>query len=153
MRVIVPGSYDPITLGHLEIIRSIAEKYDEVFVVAFVNTEKIYTFTPQERVKMLSLATEDIPNVRVDFSSGLVVDYMKKHSIEKIVKGYRNDADLEYEMKQAKFNLKRGYDTELIKCQEGFENISSTAAREAIGENLPLESLLPEAVMDFIKKR
>ena len=108
MKVILPGSYDPITLGHLDLIRRAAEIYSEVYVVAFINPEKSYTFTEEERRRMLALATEDIKGVRVDFSSGRVVDYMKSHGIERIVKGYRNDVDLEYERRQAEYNLKFG---------------------------------------------
>ena len=94
MRVILPGSYDPITLGHVDIIKRAAQLYGEVFVVAFINPEKEYMFTPDERVLMLGLATEDILGVKVGFSDGRVVDYMKAHGSEKIVQGYRNSKDL-----------------------------------------------------------
>ena len=153
MRVILPGSYDPVTLGHLEIIKRAAEKYDEVFVVAFINPDKEYTFTIDERVKMLILATDELPNVLVSYSLGTVVDYMREHSIEKIVKGYRNDVDLEYELKQIEHNKKHGgYDTELMKCDSEFEQISSTVARAAINDGTNLEGILPQPVIDFIKK-
>ena len=76
------------------------------------------------------LTVDDIPNVLVSYSSGLVIDYMREHGIEKIIKGIRNDADLEYEKAQAEWNLKNGgFETELIKCDSEFEGISSTEAR------------------------
>ena len=154
MRVILPGSYDPVTLGHLEIIKRASQRYDEVFVVAFINPDKEYTFTLDERVKMLILATDELPNVLVSYSLGTVVDYMREHGIKKIVKGYRNNDDLEYELRQAEHNKKHGgYDTELIKCDCSFEDISSTAARAAIESSAPLEKFLPHAVIDFIKNR
>ena len=152
MKVILPGSYDPITLGHLEIIKRAAEKYDEVLVVAFVNPEKKYHFSEGERLAMLKLATADIKNVTVDFSSGRVVDYMSEHKVDKIVKGYRNDSDLDYEKVQAEYNLKNGgYETEFIPSESDFSSISSTAAREAIERGLPLDELLPQSVAQFIK--
>ena len=88
MKVILPGSYDPVTLGHLDIIRRAAESYSEIYVVIFVNPKKNYTFSVEERLDMLRLALSDIKGVKVDFSDGFVVDYMKEHCIDKIIKGY-----------------------------------------------------------------
>ena len=153
MRVILPGSYDPITLGHVDIIRRAAQLYGEVYVIAFINPEKKYMFTPDERVLMLGLATEDIPGVKVGFSDGRVVDYMKAHNIEKIVKGYRNNKDLEYERAQAEYNLAHGgFDTELVLASSEYEGISSTLAREMILGGGSLVGILPEKVISFIKK-
>ena len=153
MKVILPGSYDPVTLGHLDLIRRASEQFGEVFAVVFINPEKKYRFSAEERVKMLALATEGLDNVRVDFSDGLVIDYMHSHGIDKIVKGYRNETDILYEKKQAEYNLLHGgYETELWECRVGLENISSTAARQAISENRDLAELLPDKVVQFIKK-
>ena len=151
MRVILPGSYDPITVGHLEVIRRAAEKYDEVFVTVFINPDKEYTFSVADRVEMIKLATEGIRNVTADSSDGYVVDYMRENGIDKIIKGYRNDFDLEYEKRQAKFNFERGgYETELWLCDEAFSDISSTRARKLIECGGDLSSLLPEKVISFI---
>ena len=151
MKVILPGSYDPVTLGHLEVIRRAAELYDEVFVTVFINPEKTYTFSLDDRVKMLSLATEELKNVTVDSSDGYVVDYMREKEIEKIIKGYRNEADLEYERRQAQFNLEHGgYETELWKAEGAFCDISSTKARRYIAEGKNLKEILPEKVISFI---
>ena len=114
MSVILPGSYDPVTKGHLDIIRRAAEKYDEVYVVAFTNPNKTYMFSVEDRVRMLMIATDDLDNVLVSYSNGLVIDYMTDHEISKIIKGYRTDADLEWEREQAEWNFKHGsYETEL----------------------------------------
>ena len=130
MSVIMPGSYDPVTLGHVEMIRRVAEREDEVYVVIFTNPNKEYMFSLEDRVAMLMLATDDLDNVFVSYSLGYVVDYMREHGIEKIIKGYRSDADLPWEREQAKWNLEHGgYETELWKCREGFESVSSTAVR------------------------
>ena len=101
MSVILPGSYDPVTKGHLDIIRRAAEQYDEVYVVAFTNPNKNYTFSVEDRVRMLMIATDDLDNVLVSFSNGLVIDYMTDHEITKIIKGYRTDEDLAWEREQA----------------------------------------------------
>ncbi len=151
MRVILPGSYDPVTLGHLEVIKKAAQLYDEVFVVVFVNPQKNYTFTVEERVKMLILATDEFENVIVSYSNGYVVDYMREHGIEKIIKGYRNDTDLEYERVQAKYNFEHGgYETLLWKCEEKYSRISSTEARRRLKSGENVEDILPKSVISYI---
>ena len=150
-RVILPGSYDPVTLGHLDIIRRASEEFEEVFAVIFTNPEKSYTFSLEERVKMLILATDELENVIVSYSNGLVIDYMREHGIELIVKGIRNDADREYERRQEEWNFAHGgYPTEYFLADESLTHVSSTAAREAIKQGLPLDGLLPERVTEFI---
>ena len=151
MSVILPGSYDPVTKGHLDIIRRAAEKYDEVYVVAFTNPKKNYTFSVEDRVRMLMIATDDLDNVLVSYSNGLVIDYMTDHEITKIIKGYRTDEDLVWEREQAEWNWEHGrYETELWKCADGLELVSSTAARNAIESGEPLD-MLPEKVAEYIK--
>ncbi len=152
--VILPGSYDPVTLGHLAVIREAAKRFDEVYVVVFVNPEKKYTFSLDERLKMLMIATDEFENVLVSYSDGLVIDYMREHGIDKIFKGYRNSFDLEYERKMAEWNfLHGGYETELWKCPEEIEGVSSTAVRECLKSGDGAEKLLPECVYDYIKNR
>ena len=151
MSVILPGSYDPVTVGHLEVIRRAAEKFDEVYVVIFVNPKKEYMFSLDDRVRMLMLATDDLDNVLVSFSNGYVVDYMREHGIEKIIKGYRTEADLPWEREQAEWNLRHGgYETELWKCDSSLEGISSTRVREALSKGEPISSLVPLAVDEYI---
>ena len=150
--VILPGSYDPVTLGHLDVIKRAAMEYDEVYVVAFVNPSKKYTFSLDERVSMLMLATDELENVIVSYSNGLVIDYMRDHGIELIIKGYRNNEDLEYERRQAEWNLKMGgYETRFVKASEGLTNVSSTLARGKIKAGENLSDILPERVINYIK--
>ena len=152
--VILPGSYDPVTLGHIAVIREAAKRFDEVYVVAFVNPEKSYTYTAEDRVKMLLLATDEFDNVMVSYSDGLVIDYMRDHGIEKIFKGYRNDTDLAYERAQAEWNLAHGgYQTELWKCPDELEWVSSSVAREVMREGGSPEGLLSPEVFAFIKSK
>lgn len=152
MSVIMPGSYDPVTLGHREMIRRVAEREDEVYVVIFNNPSKEYTFSLDDRVAMLMLATEDLDNVIVSYSLGYVVDYMREHGIERIVKGYRNDKDLEWENYQAEYNREHGgYETELIRADGDFLHISSTLVRERLLRGEPIGDLVPESVEQYIK--
>ena len=153
MRALVPGSYDPVTVGHLDIIKRAASKYDEVFAVVFINTEKKYRFSIEERVKMLSLAAEDIRNVRVDSSEGLVIDYMKEKGIDIIVKGYRNETDLEYERRQAEWNKKNGgFDTELLPAREELSEVSSSRVRASLDGGVIPEEILPRAIKEYLEK-
>ena len=149
--VILPGSYDPVTFGHLEMIKRAAALYDEVYAVIFVNPEKEYAFSLDDRVKMLMLATDELDNVLVSYSDGYVIDYMRDHGIEKIIKGYRNEADLEYESRQAEWNLKHGgYETELWQADEKMKNVSSTRARQMLASGEALDGILPEKVIAFL---
>ena len=153
MTVIMPGSYDPVTTGHLEMIKRVAAEADEVYAVIFNNPNKTCTFSLEDRVAMLMLAADELDNVLVSYSSGLVVDYMRDHGIEKIVKGYRNDADLLWENEQAEYNLAHGgYETELILADDAHQGISSTLVRERLKNGESLDGLLPESVTEYIKK-
>ena len=151
--VLLPGSYDPPTKGHLSLVERAARTYGRVFVVAFVNPKKTYTFTPEERVEMLRLMTEHLSCVTVGYSEGLVIDYAKENGISLLIKGYRNEADLAYEKEMAEWNLKNGgYETELWRAEQKYEKISSTVAREMIegGELSP--EVLPKKVIEFLSK-
>ncbi len=154
MKVILPGSYDPVTLGHLEIIRMAAAEYSEAYAVIFINPEKNYLFSSEERLEMLRLATEKLENVRVDFYSGRVVDYMQEKGIDKIVKGYRNEKDIAYEKIQAEYNFSHGgYPTELYECTEELSHISSTLARERILSGEGLDGILPLEVIKYLSDK
>lgn len=153
MSVILPGSYDPVTLGHLDVIRRAAEKYGEVYAVVFINPEKSYSFSLEDRVAMLMLATEDIEGCMVSYSTGRVVDYMREHGIERIVKGYRSEADLAYERPQAEYNmLHGGYETEYMESRPECAHLSSTLARERLARGESLVGVLPEPVIRYIER-
>lgn len=152
MRVILPGSYDPVTLGHLDIIRRAAEKYDEVYAVVFQNPDKTYTFSVEDRVRMLMLATDELDQVLVSYSTGLVIDYMRDHGIEKIVKGVRNDDDLAYERIQEEWNLEHGgYPTEYLQASKDLASVSSTLVRQKLEAGESLDGLVPKKVEEFIR--
>lgn len=150
--VILPGSYDPVTLGHLDVIRRAAELYERVYVVIFVNPSKTYHFSLDDRLRMLMIACEEFDNVLVSESAGLVIDYMREHDVDIIIKGYRGDRDLAYEKEQADWNyLHSGYTTELWLSDESLMHISSTLVRERLASGADLCDLVPKEVAEYIK--
>ncbi len=154
MKVILPGSYDPVTVGHLDIIRRAAEAYDEVYAVIFRNPEKTCRFSLDDRVRMLMLATDGLDNVLVSESDGLVIDYMREHGIKKIVKGYRNEKDLAYEKIQEEYNFTHGgVETEYMKADPRYSDISSTLVRETLDRGGSLSGLVPDAVIAYLQNR
>ena len=100
-RVVCPGSFDPVTNGHLDVISRAAVLHDEVVVAVFRNSNKTPLFTVDERVELLTQATSKIGNVRIDKFDGLIVDYCKANDIAAIVKGLRAVTDFDYEMQMA----------------------------------------------------
>ena len=103
---IYPGSFDPITYGHLDIIKRSAEIFDELIVAVLDNKAKTPLFSVEERVKILQEATKDIPNVKVDSFSGLLIEYAKKKDIHVSIRGLRAITDFEYELQIAQTNSK-----------------------------------------------
>ena len=104
MRVVCPGSFDPITYGHLDVIERASEQFDEVVVAVLVNRTKGSLFTVEERMEMIRETVSQFPNVKVDSWSGLLIDYCKERSIRAIVKGLRAVSDFDYELQMAQMN-------------------------------------------------
>lgn len=151
---IVPGSFDPITNGHLEIIKKAAALYDKVYVAVMINDKKQYMFSLKDREGIAVSALKNIDGVEVISSSGWLWQLAKELNACAIVKGYRNEADLAYEKEMAVFNEAHCPEakTVLIKSEREFDSISSTIVRERIlmGENL--EGYLPDSAIEKIKE-
>lgn len=134
MRVAVcPGSFDPITLGHLDIIRRSTKLFDKVIVVVMVNYHKPSScFTAEERVEMIRRVTKDIPNVEVDTYGGLLADYVREKGAVAIVKGLRAVSDFEYEFQQALTNKHLNEEVETVFMTTSAENmfLSSSVVRQ-----------------------
>jgi pantetheine-phosphate adenylyltransferase len=152
MKAIMTGSFDPITVGHMEIIKKASQFFEEFYVVALINSEKEYTFTLEEKKEFLTLALEDMPNVKVDAFDGLTADYMHEHGITKIIRGIRSNSDEEYEKKLA--SLMKAYDSEFetifIRSHGHFKHISSTMVREYLKKGEDVSDLLPEKVVERV---
>ncbi len=152
MKCIIPGSFDPVTVGHADIINRAALLFGEVYAVVFDNSDKRYTFTSQKRLEMLRLSCAELPNVTIGLSDGMLVDYMRDHEIKYIVKGVRGMVDFDYELGLA--NINRSFDREvetiLIPSKPEFSHISSTVVRELIKYKKPLHGYIPESVITLL---
>lgn len=151
---LIPGSFDPITNGHVFVIKKALEEYETVYVAVMINSEKKYMFTLEEREKIAKAALKDFNNVKVITSEGWLWELATSLEVDKIVKGYRDDKDFEYEQVMAKFNEEHtnGIKTQLIKAEESIKNLSSTLIREKIIKRESLIDFLPEAAITEIQK-
>ena len=150
---IVPGSFDPITNGHMAIISKAAEQYDKVFVAVMINSQKEYMFSLPQREEITRAACSGIDNVTVISSEGWLWELARDLGACAIVKGYRNDVDLEYERNMAKFNEERYpyAKTVLIKSEDDLSTLSSTLIRERIKKGEHIENLIPHGAIEIIK--
>ena len=147
---IVPGSFDPITYGHVDVIRRASELYDEVVVAVMINHAKSYLFTMEQRERLVRIATSSMDRVRVLSSDGMLWKLAYDLNAEAIVKGYRNKKDYEYEMRMAEFNREHNPNakTILLESSRKLVDVSSTAVRakimcgEAIEEMMPIEAAM-----------
>lgn len=154
MKAIVTGSFDPFTLGHLEIVKYALSKYDTVYVVALNNEKKSYMFSLDERKKLIELSISNLDNVVIDAYNGLTADYMNLNGITHIVRGIRNGNDKEYELLLAKkmkeFNSE--FETEIISLGEKYKNVSSTDVRFRIENKLSIDGIVHPKAAEEIKK-
>ena len=151
---IVPGSFDPITYGHIDIVKRATELYDTVYLAVMINDQKKYLFNIEERELIAQLALENIKNVTVISSSGMLWKLAEELCADAIVKGYRNQTDYDYEMKMAEFNAEHNPNarTVLLKASENLEFLSSTFVRQEIAENGTLDRFLPSKAAAKIKE-
>jgi pantetheine-phosphate adenylyltransferase len=130
-RVVCPGSFDPITFGHLDIIERASVLFDEVVIAVLVNKTKKTLFTVDERLEMIAEVTAQYPNVRVDSWSGLLVDYCETHDVKAIVKGLRAVTDFDYELQMSQINLQlKGVETLFMSTAPQHSFVSSSLVKE-----------------------
>jgi pantetheine-phosphate adenylyltransferase len=156
MRIaICPGSYDPPTYGHLNIVRRSAGLFDKVIVAVMVNPDKQNWFTPEERVEMLRAITADISNVEVEAHSGLVAEYAREKKACALVKGLRAVTDFEYEFQMALINkkLNEELETMFITTDAQFMYLSSSTVREIASFGGELTDFVPSQIETAIKVR
>ena len=152
---IYPGSFDPITSGHLNIIQRAARIFDKVIVCAMVNSGKNPMFTLEERVEMIRRVTADIPNVEVDYSSKLLAEYAREKGSFVIVKGLRASSDFENEFQMAMINHKINpdLDTMFLTSEHQYTYLSSSIVKELGRYHVDLSDFLPEAIIpDFVQR-
>ena len=149
---LIPGSFDPMTLGHLDIIKRARSHYDKVTVAVMINESKSYTYSLEERAEIARLTLAELPDVEVVTDRGLLVDLFDRVGADVIVKGIRNEKDRAYEESMAAANLARNPRavTVYLQAADDFETVSSTQVRELLsGERLP-DGLVSERVKEYL---
>ena len=154
-KAVCPGSFDPITNGHVDIIRRAAELFDEVTVLVVTNPDKKCVFSPDERCELISKAVEGIEGIKVDSFSGLLADYVKKNKISAIVKGIRSSSDFEYEFQMALANRSLAPDAETVFITADPSNmyVSSSLIRQIAGFGGDVSDFVPKNIVPEIEKR
>ena len=153
-RVVCPGSFDPVTNGHLDIIGRASLLYDEVIVVVGANLAKQGLFTVDERVEMLAEVTAKLGNVRVETFRGLLVDFCREHEVSAIVKGLRAVSDFEYEMEMAQMNYRLAeVETLFMTANPLYSFLRSSLVKEIATYGGDVSSLVPEQVLARLQDR
>jgi pantetheine-phosphate adenylyltransferase len=153
-RAVCPGSFDPITYGHLDIIKRAAEQFDHVVVAVLENRTKSSMFSVAERIEMISKVTSKFPNVSVDSWSGLLVDYCKSNNIQAIVKGLRAVTDFDYELQMAQVNLQgSGVETMFMATSPTHSFLSSSLVKELAHYNGDVSTMVPPSINEALKDR
>ena len=152
---IYPGSFDPITSGHLNIIRRASKIFDKLIVCVMVNSSKKPMFTRDERVKLIQMSLGDIDNVEVDSSDELLATYAKRKGSCVIVKGLRAGSDFENEFQMALINHKinPGLDTMFLTSEHQYMYLSSSTVKELGNYDVDLSDFLPEQIIPIFKQR
>ncbi|WP_116375939.1 pantetheine-phosphate adenylyltransferase [Mycobacterium sp. MFM001] len=144
---VCPGSFDPVTLGHVDILERAAAQFDEVVAAVLVNPNKKGMFSVEERIAMIEESTAHLPNLRVESGSGLVVDFVRSRGLTAIVKGLRTGTDFEYELQMAQMNKHiAGVDTFFVATTPRYSFVSSSLAKEVASMGGDVSELLPEPV-------
>lgn len=152
---VYPGSFDPITNGHLDIIKRAAKLYDRIIVGVLTNSSKKPLFSVEERMEMIRTVTSDLDNVYVDSFSGLLVDFAKANKVSVIVKGLRTVDDFEYEFQMALLNktLDPEIETMFMMTNSKYSYISSSMVKELAGFGGDLTDLVPAQIVNNIKEK
>lgn len=156
-KAICPGSFDPVTVGHLDVIERASRLFDEVYVVVMTNYRKVgnMTFSEEERVELIKKSTKHLDNIVVDTYGGLLADYATAHDIHIIVKGLRAVTDFEDEFQQSIANkhINKSLETVFLPCSENHMFLSSSLVKQIGQLGGDISDFVPEAVGDDIKKR
>ncbi len=153
---IYPGSFDPVTYGHLDVITRASQIFDELTVSVLNNTQKTPLFSVEERVNILKEVTKDLPNVKVDSFSGLLIDYAKSKNIHVVIRGLRAITDFEYELQVAQTNRKLSngeIDTMFLTTSLEFAYLSSSSVKEIASFNGDIFPCVPDFVAQLVYEK
>ena len=155
VRAIYPGSFDPVTFGHLDVIRRASELFDEVIVGVLHNSQKSPLFSVEERVNILKEVTADIPNVKIETFSGLSVNFARNCDAKVIIRGLRAITDFEYELQMAQTNrvLAKDVDTMFLTTSLEYAYLSSTTVKEAAYFGADISKFAPEYVVEIVREK
>lgn len=155
MKVIYPGSFDPVTYGHLDIIERCSEKFDYVIIAVLNNASKKGFFTINERIELLKETTKKFENVEVDSFSGLLADYAKEKKCSTMIRGLRAVSDYEYEMQMALVNRKLDPDIETLfmVSRSEYVYLSSSIVKEIVLHDGSVDSFVPKIVEQSLKNK
>lgn len=155
MKALISGSFDPVTNGHLDLIKRTAALFDTVIVGIFVNSSKKYCFSETERLEMLKDSLKDVDNVEIRICSGLVARYVEENGIDAVVKGVRNMTDCDYEITMAKTNKKiyNGCETLLLPSSHDVEEISSSTVKALYSYGEDISAYVPACVLRMFKAK
>ena len=155
-KALYTGSFDPMTNGHLDIIRRASRMFDELTVGVIVNPSKISLFTEQERVDMITEVIKDLPNVKVDTFRGLLADYVNRGGFDLVVRGLRATTDFEYEIQMAQMNAKlfnEGVESVFLMTSPEYSFISSSMIKEVVSLHGDADGLVPDIVLNKMKEK
>jgi pantetheine-phosphate adenylyltransferase len=152
---VYPGSFDPVTNGHLDIIRRSAKIFDELIVGVLINPEKKGLFNIEERVELMKRVTRDIPNVKIESFSGLLINFMRNKDAKVIVKGLRAVADFEYEFQMSLMNKKLDSDVETVFMMTSANNsfLSSSSVKQVAMFGGCIQDLVPDEIIADITRK
>lgn len=155
LRAIYPGSFDPVTFGHIDIIRRSASMVDELIVGVLNNNAKIPLFSVEERVRMLEKVLKDMPNVKCIPFEGLLVDFAHETGARMVIRGLRAITDFEYELQMAQTNrvLARDVDTMFLTTSLEYAYLSSTTVKEAAYFGADISKFAPEYVVEKVREK
>lgn len=152
---IYPGSFDPVTLGHMDIIKRAASLFDKLYIGILVNKNKKPMFPLEERMEILREVTKDIPNVEIISFEGLLADYCKMHGINGVIRGVRGSTDFDYELPMAQINQRLNPDTQTIflAATPEYSFVSSSAVKELFAFGGDYKDMLPKAAYEAMQKK
>ena len=152
---IYPGSFDPVTFGHLDLIKRATRIFSKVTVAVAVNLQKKPLFTLEERIAMLKETTKSIRGIEIEAFDGLIIEYARKRKINVLIRGLRMISDFEYELQMALTNRRLAQDIETIFLMpsEGYSFLSSTLLKEAAALGADISSFVPKSVAKRVRER
>lgn len=155
IKAVYPGSFDPITYGHIDIAKRASKLFDELYVVVMENKRKQYTFTVEERIDMVKECLKDTPNIKVESFSGLLVEYTEKNGINVVIRGLRAVTDFEYELQMALANKEicNGVETVFLMTDKSYSFLSSSLVKEVASFGGQISQWVPKNVEDKLLEK